>query len=266
DQPNVFFFKIYHDGCFTLKPVRAYVGAQLSHVDVVDIDEFYLHDLNEMVAQLGYGVADLMHYHFLRPRLSLGYGPHPLTGDVDVLELEKYVKDNKIIFVYVEYGSTTIESIFATPKNGVVIEEVDNQLRKAPIVIDGSRDVNKNLIPICSRNLTKEWEEGTSKALTIGDVMKKFRLTAEETNPLDDLDYILCEYANTGRVRTNHVEAPVEDVVDCDRVDETQKVGHLGNYIEVKGDIENGTKEDKYPCFYKCLLHILLKAYGRLEH
>nr|GEZ57973.1 GAF domain-containing protein [Tanacetum cinerariifolium] len=187
DQPNVIFFKIHHDGCFTLKPVRAYVGAQLSHVDVVDINEFYLHDLNEMVAQLGYGVADLMHYHFLRPRLSLGYGPHPLTDDVDVLETAKYVKDNKIIFVYVEYGSTTIESIFATPKNGVVIEEVDNQLRKAPTVIDG--------------------------------------LTVEETNPLDDLDYILCEYTNTGRVRTNHVEAPVEDVVDCDRVDETQKVG-----------------------------------------
>ncbi|GKD58647.1 hypothetical protein Tco_1296156 [Tanacetum coccineum] len=106
--------------------------------DVVDINEFFIHDLNEMMVQLGYGLADLMYNHFLRPRLSLDYGLHPLTGNADVLELRKYVKDNKIILVYIEHGSTTVEIMFATPKKGVVIEEVNNQLRRPHIDIDSS--------------------------------------------------------------------------------------------------------------------------------
>nr|GEY83899.1 transposase, mutator type [Tanacetum cinerariifolium] len=86
-----------------------------------------------MVVKLGYGVADLMYYHFLRPRLGLDYGLHTLNVDVDVLEMEKYVKNNKIILVYVEHGSSNVDSsIFVTPKKGVAIA-VDNHLRKAPI-------------------------------------------------------------------------------------------------------------------------------------
>ncbi|GJW34414.1 hypothetical protein Tco_0054446 [Tanacetum coccineum] len=109
----------------------------VSHVDVVDIDEFCLHDLNDMVIQLGYGVVDLMYCHFLRSRLSLDYSLHPSIVDGDVLELEKYVKDNKIILVYVEHGSTNVETIFTTPRKGVVME-VDNQLRNDPIDVDSS--------------------------------------------------------------------------------------------------------------------------------
>ncbi|GJR69950.1 hypothetical protein Tco_0016015 [Tanacetum coccineum] len=121
------------------------VPLKVSHVDVVDIDEFCLHDLNDMVIQLGYGVVDLMYCHFLRSRLSLDYGLHPSIVDGDVLELEKYVKDNKIILVYVEHGSTNVETIFTTPRKGVVME-VDNQLRNDPIDVDSS----PNKIKACS--------------------------------------------------------------------------------------------------------------------
>ncbi|GKF74399.1 hypothetical protein Tco_0220731, partial [Tanacetum coccineum] len=66
----------------------------------------------------------------------LDYGMHPLNIDTDVLEMAKYVKDNKIILVYVEHGSSNVDSsIFITPKKGVAIA-VDNHLRKAPIEID----------------------------------------------------------------------------------------------------------------------------------
>ncbi|GKD12819.1 hypothetical protein Tco_1197226 [Tanacetum coccineum] len=95
--------------CLTTTPSRSYVGGQVSSVDVVDIDEFCLHDLKEMIVKLGYGVADLMYYHFLRPSLGLDFGLHPLTVDVDVLESAKYAKDNKIILVYVEHGSTNVD-------------------------------------------------------------------------------------------------------------------------------------------------------------
>ncbi|GKD10478.1 hypothetical protein Tco_1190163, partial [Tanacetum coccineum] len=85
-------------------------GGQVSSVDVLDIDEFCLHDLKEMVVKLGYVVANLMYYYFLRPILGLDYGLHPLSVDVDVLEMAKYVKGNKIIVVYVEHGSSNVDS------------------------------------------------------------------------------------------------------------------------------------------------------------
>ncbi|GJU54801.1 hypothetical protein Tco_1228515 [Tanacetum coccineum] len=103
-NPKSVSFVIHHGGCFTPTPSRSYIGGQVSSFDVVDIDEFCLHDLKEMVVKLGYGIADLMYDHFLRPRLGLDYGLHPLIVDADVLELAKYVKDNKIILVYVKHG------------------------------------------------------------------------------------------------------------------------------------------------------------------
>nr|GEV97490.1 GAF domain-containing protein [Tanacetum cinerariifolium] len=71
-----------------------------------------------------------------RPRLGLDYGLHPLNVDANVLEVTKFVKDNKIILVYVEHGSSNVDSsIFVTPKKGVAIA-VDNHLRKTLIEID----------------------------------------------------------------------------------------------------------------------------------
>ncbi|GKA62660.1 hypothetical protein Tco_0762179 [Tanacetum coccineum] len=161
--PNSVTLEIHHGGCFTPIPSKSYVGGQVSSFNVDDIDEFCLHDLKDMVVKLGYGLADLMYYHFLIPRLGLDYGLHTLNVDADVLEMAKYVKDYKIILVYVEHGS----SIFVTPKKGVSIA-VNNHLRKAPIEIDSSPDVNKTLTPICQRNLIKEWEQVSSKSLSIG--------------------------------------------------------------------------------------------------
>ncbi|GJR03666.1 hypothetical protein Tco_0526650 [Tanacetum coccineum] len=90
--------------------------------------------------------------------ICLDYGMHPLNVDDDVLEMAKYVKDNKIILVYVEHKSSNVySSIFVTPKKRVAIA-ADNHLRKVSIEIDSSPGVNRNLTPMCHRNLTKEWE------------------------------------------------------------------------------------------------------------
>ncbi|GJY34113.1 hypothetical protein Tco_0418582, partial [Tanacetum coccineum] len=85
--PKSVTLEIHHDGCFTPIPSRSYVGGQVSSVNVDDIDEFCLHDLKDMAIKLGYGLADLMYYHFLIPRLGLDYGLHPLNVDADVLEM-----------------------------------------------------------------------------------------------------------------------------------------------------------------------------------
>ncbi|GJW57136.1 zf-CCHC domain-containing protein [Tanacetum coccineum] len=179
-NPKLVSFEIYHGGCFTPAPSRSYIGGHVSSVDVIDID-----------------------------KLSLDYGLHLLPVDDDVLELAKHVKDYKIVLVYVKHGSTNLETIFATPKNGVTIA-VDNQLRKAPIEIDSSPpNVNVNLTPMCYRNLTKE---------------------QEKTDPFDDLDEILGDYGNTEKEITQkdiivHVDNSfiVENVVDCDMLYETER-------------------------------------------
>ncbi|GJZ88472.1 hypothetical protein Tco_0660254 [Tanacetum coccineum] len=156
--PKSLTFEIHHGGWFTPTPSRSYIRGEVSSVNVVDIDEFCLHDLKDMVVKLGYGVEDLMYCHFLIPSLRLDYGLRSLNFDADVLEMSKYVKDYKIILVYVEHES----SIFVTHKKGVSIA-VNNHLRKGPIEIDSSPDVNKTLTPMCHRNLIKEWEHVSSK-------------------------------------------------------------------------------------------------------
>ncbi|GJR55051.1 hypothetical protein Tco_1405572 [Tanacetum coccineum] len=109
--PKSLTLEIHHGGWFTPTPSRSYIGGHVSSVNVVDIDEFCLHDLKDMIVKLGYGVEDLMYCHFLIPNLGLDYGLHSLNVDADVLEMSKYVKDYKIILVYVEHGSSNVDTI-----------------------------------------------------------------------------------------------------------------------------------------------------------
>ncbi|GJT17849.1 reverse transcriptase [Tanacetum coccineum] len=261
--PKSLTLEIHHGGCFTLIPSRSYVGEHVSSVNVDDIDEFCLHDLKDMVVKLGYGLADLIYYHFLIPRLGLDYGLHPLNVDADVLEMAKYVKDYKIILVYVKHRS----SIFVTPKKGVSIA-VDNHLRKGHIEIDSIYDVNRNLTPMCHRNLTKEWEQVSSKSLSIGEVMKilskkqpssyvEAPIVVECADyPFEDLDEILGDYANTGKQITGneitgkqivvHVGniSTVDDVLDLEILFETEGVGPVVKFKEVEVDADNESEEE----------------------
>ncbi|GJU68728.1 hypothetical protein Tco_1254987 [Tanacetum coccineum] len=197
----------------------------VSSVDVVDIDEFCLHDLKEMILKL---------------------------------ELATYAKNNKIILLYVEHGSTNVDSsIFVTPKKGVTIA-VDNHLRKAPIKIDSSPDMNRNLTPMCKRNLTKEWEEVSSnKALSIDEVLKKLSnkqpvcsdkgpIVVETDDHFYDLEERLGDYANTKKEIIVHVgnSSIVKNVVDYGILYKTEGVGPMGNFKEVEVDVDNETEEE----------------------
>ncbi|GKA69081.1 mutator type transposase [Tanacetum coccineum] len=228
--------EIHHGRCFTPTPSRSYVGGHVSSVNVVDIDE-----------------------------LGLDYGMYHLNDDADVLEMEKYVKDYKIILVYVEHGS----SIFVTPKKGVAIA-VANHLRKGPIEINSSPDVNRNLTPTCHRNLTKEWERVSYKSLSIGEVMKNLSekqptssvegpiVVESVDDPFKDLDEILGDYANLGKQITRdkitgkqmvvHVSncSTVDDVLDLEMLFEIEGVGPIGKFKEVKVDADNELEEEKH--------------------
>ncbi|GKC10487.1 hypothetical protein Tco_1007269, partial [Tanacetum coccineum] len=276
--PKSLTLEIHHDGWFTPTPSRFYIGGQVSSFNVVDIDELCLHDLKDIVVKLGYGVEDLMYCHFLIPSLGLDYGLHSLNVDADVLEMSKYVKDYNIILVYVEHGS----SIFVTPKKRVSIA-VDNHLRKVPIEINSNPDRNRNLTRMCHRILKKEWEQVSSKSLSIGEVMKI--LTKKQPSgfveapivvecvedPFEELDDILGEYAHIGKQITGneitgneitrnestgneitwkqmvvHVgnSSTIDDVLELEMLFETEGVGHVRKFKEVEVDADNESEEE----------------------
>ncbi|GJX13158.1 hypothetical protein Tco_0204916 [Tanacetum coccineum] len=89
--PKSLTLEIHHGGWFTPTPSRSYIGGQVSSVNVVDIDY--------------------------------------LNVDDNVLDMSKYVKDYKIILVYVEHRSSNVDTS----------------------MFDSSPDVN--------RNVKKEWEK-----------------------------------------------------------------------------------------------------------
>ncbi|GJS83999.1 hypothetical protein Tco_0750540 [Tanacetum coccineum] len=168
-----------------------------------------------------------------RSYVGLDYGLHPLNVDADVLEMKKYVKDYKIILVYVEHGSC----IFVTPKKGVAIA-VDNHLRKGPIKIDSSPDVN--------RNLTKEWNSSVEAPIIVECA----------DDPFEDLDEILGDNANTQKQIIEdeitrkqmvvHVgnSSTVDDVLDLEMLFETEGVGPVGKFKEVEVDVDNESEEE----------------------
>ncbi|GJV89778.1 mutator type transposase [Tanacetum coccineum] len=72
--------------------------------------------------------------HFLIPSLGLDYGLHSLNVDADVLEMSKYVKDYKIILVYVKHGSSIVDTS----------------------MFDSSPDVNRNPASFVARRIVVE--------------------------------------------------------------------------------------------------------------
>nr|GEY18996.1 transposase, mutator type [Tanacetum cinerariifolium] len=190
-----------------------------------------------MVVKLGYGVKDLMYCHFLIPSLGLDYDLRSLNIDADVLEMSKYVKDYKIILVYVEHEI----SIFITPKKGVSIV-VNNHLRKGPIEIDSSPDVNKTLTPMCHRNLTKEWEQVSSKSISIGEyahIGKQITRNEITRNEITGNE-------STGKRMVVHVgnSSTFDDVLELGMLFKTEGLGPIRKFKEVEVDVDNESKEE----------------------
>nr|KAJ0206861.1 hypothetical protein LSAT_V11C500294990 [Lactuca sativa] len=53
-HPTIFFISLYHGGEFTKFPRRKYIKGKQTYVDLLDMDTFSVHDIDEMMEQLGY--------------------------------------------------------------------------------------------------------------------------------------------------------------------------------------------------------------------
>ena len=116
--------KRHYSGVFTKSPGRKYVDGTVSYVDDVDTDLFSVHELDDMVRELGYKGEQTLYYHFCIPEFPLDYGLLPLGNDQDVLKLVSYVPKHRLVKVYIEIGQTRVASYFKSPSK-VVIEELE---------------------------------------------------------------------------------------------------------------------------------------------
>nr|KAJ0185603.1 hypothetical protein LSAT_V11C900463570 [Lactuca sativa] len=96
--PTWFNIKLHHGGKFTKLPDIKYIGCEVRFVDYVDMDEFYVHELDAIMLDLG--------------------------NHQDVINLSKFIPNNKLIDVYTGHVKTNLLTYFICPnvKVKVVIE------------------------------------------------------------------------------------------------------------------------------------------------
>lgn len=125
--PTMFSIELHHGGKFTKFPGIRYIEGRVDCVDLVDMDEFSVHELDDMMLKLGYVVPPVIYYHFQLPNRDLDFGLRALGNDADVLNLAQYIKDNKTIKVYTEHGETKLLTYFMSPRTvpSVIIEELE---------------------------------------------------------------------------------------------------------------------------------------------
>ena len=96
---------IHHGGRFTEPPKRKYVEGEVTFVDLIDIDQCKIDMLDTVMFQC-LGLQERLFYHYKLPMKSLDSGLRSLVSDTDISDMLKYVHKHRIIYVYVEHGTS----------------------------------------------------------------------------------------------------------------------------------------------------------------
>nr|GEW82121.1 zinc finger BED domain-containing protein RICESLEEPER 2 [Tanacetum cinerariifolium] len=172
---------------------------------------------NDMVVKLGYDVEDLMYYHLLIPSLGLDYGLHSLNVDVDVLEMTKYVKDYKIILVYVEHESSNPSSSVEAP---IVVECAEDPFEELDDILGEYAHIRKRI---------------TGNEITRNEIIRNESIGNESIG--NEI---------TGKQMVVHVgnSSTIDDVLELEMLFETEGVGPVGKFKEVEVDADNESEEE----------------------
>ncbi|GKC10434.1 hypothetical protein Tco_1007216 [Tanacetum coccineum] len=124
---TLFSIKLHNGGVFTISPNRKYNNGNINFVDMIDSEEFSVHEIDSMLEDLGQDGHRLTFYHFLKLGCDLDNGLEPLACDKDVVLLGNYVTQRpKLVEVFVEHEKTNPD-IYTTPKaKRLLIEELDD--------------------------------------------------------------------------------------------------------------------------------------------
>lgn len=141
---------------FTKRPGRKYLNGKVNYVDIVDCDEFSVHELDTMIKEIRYTNVQPMWYHFLIPESDLDYGLHALRSDGDVIAFLKYTTKYKLIEVYTEHWRTTLDTYFKSPKQSKVV--IDELLIEEPVELKRCKKSGKGAASSsCKKQLLLGW-------------------------------------------------------------------------------------------------------------
>ncbi|CAI9276738.1 unnamed protein product [Lactuca saligna] len=122
-------FKINHGGSFTnTVSGRSYIDGLVDHFDFVDMDVFSVHELDDMIAFLGYNDGGIMFYHFMILETDLDSALLPLGTNQEVIRLARYVLNHKEINFYIKHGNTRVVSYLKSTLKFRIeeVEEIDS--------------------------------------------------------------------------------------------------------------------------------------------
>ncbi|GKA78772.1 hypothetical protein Tco_0785309 [Tanacetum coccineum] len=89
-EPALFSIKLHHARKFKELEKSKYVNGLVAYVDGFDIDKYSVHELNDVMVELGYvNNDDPIYYHYMILGTDLEIGLRALGNDLDVLGLAK---------------------------------------------------------------------------------------------------------------------------------------------------------------------------------
>ncbi|KAL4578998.1 hypothetical protein LXL04_015133 [Taraxacum kok-saghyz] len=236
-HPTLFTIKLYHGGEFTNFRDRKYIDGKVNYVDMVDIDEFSIHDLDAIMRGLRYGVPPYIYYHFLVPNGDFQFGFRPLGNDSDLINLAQYVADHKLIRVYTEHGECTLLTYYMNPNpvRKVTLaqldeddEVVESQSKIAALPVSNEANAIVPISPEYNRN--RLWnQEKVMSSCTKRLIMEEFDIGLYQ-QILEAGSFVHVGTSGTEKVGTSekeHVEKEqvvIEEIVEDDQVEKEQVV------------------------------------------
>ncbi|KAL4591693.1 hypothetical protein LXL04_004663 [Taraxacum kok-saghyz] len=255
-HPTLFTIKLYHGGEFTNFRDRKYIERKVNYVDIVDIDEFSIHDLDAIMR-----------------------GLRRLGNDADLLNLAQYVADHKLIRVYTEHGECTLLTYYMNPKpvRKVTMEQLDedDEVGTAPVleqvietpsktgalvvssalnaIVPISPEYNRtrfwnkeNVLSSCSKRLImEEFDIGLYQQILEGDSVEQVGISATKhvgTSAAELVEEIATDQVQEEVVEDDQVvnelvveedEAVNEEVVEQEQVEEIKQEQFEEQYAHV---------------------------------
>lgn len=116
EELTLFSIELHRGGRFTKFPNIKYLDGEALFIECVDIDEFYVHEINMIICELGYIVPhDIL--LFQNDMRMNELWTKVLGNNDDVLNLARYVRDNNVIKVYIKHGSTNLVTYYMSPNH-----------------------------------------------------------------------------------------------------------------------------------------------------
>ncbi|KAL4587589.1 hypothetical protein LXL04_000461 [Taraxacum kok-saghyz] len=222
-HPTLCTIKLYHGGEFTKFPNVRYVEGKVNYVDNVDIEEFSIFQLDVIMKGLCYKGTQVMYYHFLVPGGDFHFGLRPLGNDDDFYNFAQYVREHKIMRVFIEHGNTNLLTYFMNPKpvrkvTIVRLDEIQEEGEANAEVTPPNHTVNEanklalpvSISPEFNRKTIMREDAGMSscsRRLSMDDVVEREQRAKDFIDAASDFDLELYQ-----QILQNNMDNVVERV------------------------------------------------------